>query len=48
MYCKRSLQRNIVPSNAINGLVGDDRLAVLEPWRDVDAFPFDWNLKQLQ
>jgi hypothetical protein len=43
-YSEGALERNVVPRDAINGLVRDHRLAVLELGGDVDRFPFDRDL----
>lgn len=43
--CQRALEGDQVPCYAGNGLVGDDRLAVLVQSRgDVDRLPLDWDV----
>jgi len=40
-YSQGTLEGDVVAGDAVNGLVRDDRLAVLEPWGDVGGFPLD-------
>lgn len=41
---ERALERDKVAGDAVDGLVGDDRLAVLQAGRDVDGLPLDGNV----
>jgi len=43
--CERALERDQVVRDAVDGLVRDDRLAVLvQTWGNVDRLPLDWDI----
>lgn len=44
-YGKRSLEGNLVPLNALNSLVGDNSLAILQSRSNINGLPFNWRLK---
>lgn len=43
-YSKRTLEGNLVSLDALDGIVGDSSLAILEDGVDVDGLPGNWRL----
>jgi hypothetical protein len=44
-YGEGSLERDVVPSDTLNGIVGNSGLSVLQDRGDIDGLPLDGRLK---